>query len=551
MEGGAMGVFSGAINRRSGHKLRSGRALWLDSRAARYGSACVGVALMLLIKLHVPLLGESRPFLLFFGAIMAAGWHGGLGPGLFATLLSAIASDYYFLAPLHSLVLAWQDAFQLLIFCGEGTFMSLLCHSKRRIEETLREREQLNRTILDSLVAHIAVLDPQGEIIAVNAAWEEFARDNDVRDLTYIQPGSNYLETCRRAGDDARSALEGIGAVMSGRSERFVMEYSCHAPSEQRWFLLFATPLPAQKSFRHRFVKRLGSERGANRRGVVISHLDISERYQAELQRLDLLAREKAAREEAEHANRAKDEFLATVSHELRTPLNSILGWCQLLQSDQLDDGMQAQALGVIARSARAQAQLIEDLLDVSRIVSGKIVLETKSLELAPVVSSALETLQPEAQKKSLALEAQLDGEARVLGDARRLQQIMWNLVHNAIKFSPEGGRIDVSLRCLGHCVRLEVRDRGAGIKKEFLPHIFERFRQGEGGSTRRHTGLGLGLSIVLHIVEAHGGTISAHSEGENQGATFVVELPCLSSTPLASTPGADESAPERALSCA
>lgn len=532
-DGGAADIFASSA--------RSISTVWLDSLLTRYGFAALCVALAVIIKLHVPFVRETAPFLFFFGVILAVAWHGGLGPGILATLLSALASKYYFVPPLGTFSFTGAESFQLLIFIGEGAFISLLCQSKRRIEDALFERAQLNRAILDSLVAHIAVLDAKGNILAVNAAWEGFAHQNDARDLACIRPGASYLEACRSGGDSAREAFNGITAVLDGQSEHFVMEYPCHAPGEERWFLLFATPLPAPGRFsNHRIARRQSKLEKSPRRGAVISHVDITQRHRAESERLDLLEREKLARQEAERANNAKDEFLATISHELRTPLSSIVGWCQLLQSGQLEEEMKVKALEVIARSAHTQTQLIEDLLDVARIVSGKLLMDREPLEFALTVGRALETLQPEAQEKLVALEAQLDGDARVLGDTRRLQQVVWNLVHNAIKFSPSGARIEVKLACEQNCVRLEVRDDGAGIEAEFLPQIFERFRQAKTGAPRRQGGLGLGLSIARHIVEEHGGQINAFSEGKNRGAIFVVELPRLPAaeiTPNMSTP--------------
>lgn len=233
------------------------------------------------------------------------------------------------------------------------------------------------------------------------------------------------------------------------------------------------------------------------------------------------------ARHRAEQANRAKDEFLAMVSHELRTPLNAMLGWTRLLRTGDLDPEKRARALDTIERNAQAQAQLIEDLLDISRIVAGKLRLDLVPVHLATLVEGALEAVRPAADAKGVRLLAHVDVAAPPLsGDAHRLQQVVWNLMSNAVKFTPRGGQVEVHAHRRGRVFEIRVEDTGKGISPAFLPHVFEQFRQAEGGTTRAHGGLGLGLTIAKHLVELHGGTIEARSEGEGQGATFAVELP-------------------------
>jgi PAS domain S-box-containing protein len=230
---------------------------------------------------------------------------------------------------------------------------------------------------------------------------------------------------------------------------------------------------------------------------------------------------------EAQTANRLKDEFLATVSHELRTPLNAILGWSQLLRSGTTEAGELEHGLDTIERNARAQAQLIEDLLDISRIITGKLRLDVRPIELAPVVQAAVESVRPAAEAKGVRLQVVLDPKAGpISGDANRLQQVVWNLLVNAIKFTPRDGRVGVSLQRVNSHVEIAVNDTGEGIDPEILPQIFDRFRQADATTTRRHGGLGLGLSIVRHLVELHGGTVHAESAGANQGALLTVKLP-------------------------
>ncbi|HYG81954.1 MAG TPA: PAS domain S-box protein [Pyrinomonadaceae bacterium] len=256
---------------------------------------------------------------------------------------------------------------------------------------------------------------------------------------------------------------------------------------------------------------------------------DITQRQLAEEERAALLLRERAARREAEDANRLKDEFLATLSHELRTPLTAMLGWTKMLRMMDLDEATAAHALETIERNAQAQAQLVEDLLDVSRIITGKLRLEVSPTELVPVVQAAMDAVRPAAAAKSIELRTALDPAAGpVSGDPARLQQVAWNLISNAVKFTARGGRVEVRLERADSHVEFTVSDTGQGIAPEFLPYVFDRFRQADGSTTRMHGGLGLGLAIVRHLVELHGGTVRAESAGAGHGATFKVQLPLL-----------------------
>ena len=254
---------------------------------------------------------------------------------------------------------------------------------------------------------------------------------------------------------------------------------------------------------------------------------EVAERVQAEQERARLLVREQAARAEAEAANRAKDEFLATLSHELRTPLTAILGWSRLIRSGDLPAGTVAGALETVERNAKAQSQLIDDLLDVSRIITGKLRLDSRPVEIAGIISAAVESVRPAADAKNILLKVELEPlPGPLLGDAFRLQQVAWNLLSNAVKFTPDGGRVEVRLRNVDSRVEVTVEDTGQGIDPDFLPHVFDRFRQADGTTTRRHGGLG--LAIARHLVELHGGSIRADSPGEGRGASFSVSLPLL-----------------------
>ena len=261
--------------------------------------------------------------------------------------------------------------------------------------------------------------------------------------------------------------------------------------------------------------------------GAVLSSRDETER----LQLLEKLHEESAEKErlyrEAQELNRIKDEFLATVSHELRTPLQAILGWSRLLREANLDPDRAKHALETIERNAKVQAQLVEEILDASRVVTGKIRLEWNRVDLTMVLTAALENARPTAEARGIRLSCDgTETPVSVTGDAERLQQVVWNLLSNAVKFTPEGGRIDLRLRGEEHAAVVEVEDTGPGIAPEFLPHLFDHFRQADSSTTRRHGGLGLGLAIARHLAELHGGTLEAHSAGLGKGARFVLRLP-------------------------
>jgi signal transduction histidine kinase len=288
-------------------------------------------------------------------------------------------------------------------------------------------------------------------------------------------------------------------------------------------FLTRAALAGANQDLESRVAQRTAELLSSNER----LRAEIEERLRAENEREELLARERVLRGQAEELSRLKDEFLATMSHELRTPLNAIFGWITLLRTRRLDEATQARALETIERNARTQKRLIEDLLDVSRIVSGKITLELGDVVPQRVIEGAIATMQPAARAKEVSI-VPLLGEVTgiVRGDSARLQQVVCNLLSNAIKFTAPGGRIDVELAMGDDQVQISVADTGQGIKREFLPHVFERFRQEDGSISRRHGGLGLGLAIVRHLVDLHSGTVEAVSGGEGCGARFTVKLP-------------------------
>jgi len=293
-----------------------------------------------------------------------------------------------------------------------------------------------------------------------------------------------------------------------------------HAPAIGRWFDAFAS--------------RVGPPENHL---VALVFKDVTERRRIEDERTALLEAEMTARQEAENANRLRDEFLATISHELRTPLTAILGWTQILRTGGLAPDKRARALETIERNAQAQAQLIEELLDVSAIAAGKLRLDVQVVDLHTVVESAIQTVHPAANAKGVRLQATLGADGTVMGDQHRLEQVVWNLLSNAVKFTPRGGRVQVLVERLDSSVEITVADTGRGIADDFQAHVFERFRQADGATTRAVGGLGLGLAIVRQLVELHGGTVSVYSEGEGRGATFTVRLPIAETRARGSEP--------------
>lgn len=314
--------------------------------------------------------------------------------------------------------------------------------------------------------------------------------------------------------DDRQRTREAIEACVNG-GQVYDIEYRTVSPrGEVRW------------------VRATGRTYYAGGRPVRFDGTtqDINDRKRLEEERKDLLDIERAARLETERTSRMKDEFLATLSHELRTPLNAILGWTQLLKHDQANPAILSEAMSVIERNVHLQTQLIEDLLDMSRIISGNVRLNIQQVELSEIINSAMEGVKPTAETKGVKLEKMID---RLVGplsaDPNRLEQVLWNLLTNAIEFTPKGGKVQVLAEVMQSHVEVKVADTGEGISPDFLPYVFERFSQADGSTKRKHRGLGLGLSIVKNLVEMHGGTVRATCRGEGQGATFIVELPMRS----------------------
>jgi PAS domain S-box-containing protein len=376
----------------------------------------------------------------------------------------------------------------------------------KQAEEAVQRNQEQLRLVIDALPVFVGYLDHSKRLRLTNEVYEEWF---DLPPLT--AEGKALSEVF---GEQAFHVAEPhIDLAFAGQRESYDDKLRFFDGSEH--------------DIRATLIPHVGL--AGHVEGVVMVISDVTERKQAENERSRLLAAEKEARTEAEMANRTKDDFLATLSHELRTPLNAILGWAQLMKAGGLPQEEISHGLDTIERNARVQSQLVEDLLDLSRIISGKLRLEMKVVDLPTVLEAALDSVRPAAEARKIQLVPMLDASASpVLGDPARLQQVVWNLLSNAIKFTPAGGRVELQLRRSGSQAEISVNDTGIGVDPEFLPYVFDRLRQADSSSTRRHGGLGLGLSIARHLIESHGGTIRAQSAGKDKGATFTASLPIL-----------------------
>lgn len=378
-------------------------------------------------------------------------------------------------------------------------------HAQKQAEAALRESEERFRTMADTAPVLIWMLGLEKECFYVNKSWLDFTGRTAEQEI-----GDGWTENVHP--DDVAHCLDAFIASFNARRQ-FEMEYRLRrCDGQYRWLLSHGVP---------RFTP------DGEFLGYIGSCIDIEERKQAEQENARLLR-------EAQEASRLKDEFLAVVSHELRTPLNAILGWSHLCNSGDLGADEFPHAMEVIERNARAQAQIVEDILDMARVISGKMRIEIAPFALDELACEVLESVRPAAEAKNIALHTHFAPELPLLpADAGRSRQILWNLLSNAIKFTPKNGQVTVALSQTGDMMELVVSDTGQGIEPNFLPFVFDRFRQADSGTTRRHGGLGLGLSLVRHLVEAHGGSINVRSEGQGLGAVFTVHLPLRAMEPL------------------
>lgn len=491
----------------------------LASSIARYAAAVLLVAVALLVSLLAYPIVRTLPSLLFLAVVVIVTWREGLGPALVATLLSGLAADYFFVPPLYTIELNEDHLARLLTFASVALFISWLNESlkrersraeqqtvearrelfeRTRVEQTLRESEAIARlqheeivSIYRSAPVGLCVLDPDLRIARCN---ERFA------ELIGTPGDSLHGRYLREVFPDLVPPGERLAKLLD-RGEAIVkLEVSADPPAQpdvSRTWVQSWSPLPG----------RNGEVSGIN---VVVEDVTESRRIEQELRR----------------ASRMKDDFLSTLSHELRTPLNAILGWSQMLLNSAVPESAARRALEAINRAAHTQTVLVNDVLDLSRIVSGKMAIRHELVEIARIIEAAVHTVRAQAEAKGVRLTAATGCHARIHGDPDRLQQVVWNLLTNAIKFTPAGGEVTVEAEETAAAVEVRVRDSGPGMSVDFLPYLFEPFSQADSSAAREHGGLGLGLAIVKRVVEMHLGSVRAENLGPGRGAQFTVTLP-------------------------
>jgi PAS domain S-box-containing protein len=478
----------------------------IKSGILRYGLALGTFALLIGISIYIPVVAPALTWLII-AAMIAAAWYLGKGPGLLYALAFEISLVYFstFAQP-FSWKLAVITLNRLILFFSLVLFAS----SRRNAEKKLREQRELLQVTLESIGDAVIATDIDGKINFINPTAEKLTGWTLEEAV-----GRPLEEVFHIVNEETREPVESPFAII--KREGVTVGLANHTALITR----DGAEVPIEDS-----GAPIKDDDG-NVIGAILVFHDVSERRQIEQERERLLKSEQSARGEAESANRLKDEFLATVSHELRTPLNAILGWASMLNRGNLKGENVSNALKIIERNAKAQAEIIGDILDVSRIITGKLQIESKPVELAQIIGAAVDTLHPAADAKSISLAVSIDeNTGSVVGDADRLQQVIWNLVSNAIKFTPSGGQVEVRLAQIDSHAEISVSDSGIGINPNFLPFVFERFRQADSSTTRSGSGLGLGLAIVRHLVELHGGTVRAQSKGEGSGAIFTIKLP-------------------------
>lgn len=451
-----------------------------------------------------PFVDHQVPYLAYIASLIIVTWFFGKAAGMVNLVIAAFAANYFFTEPRHEFTPHGQDWVAMGVFAAIGFGLIWMVGRWKQAERVLQQQLTELRTIFETVPAAIFVTrDPAAVKMDGNKLAAEYSRLPAAANLSKTAPVTERPTTFRvmRSGrelqGDELPLQMAIARGVEVRDYEFDLVYDDGTTRP-----LFGNVAP------------LKGEHGQIR-GAVGAFIDV-----AELRRLQAELRE---------ANRIKDDFLATLSHELRTPLSAIIGWSDMLRREKL--GLQAarQAVESIYRNAQAQSQMVNDVLDVSRIVSGQTRIEMRPVDPIVVLNNALDSVRPTAAAKNVVLMTDFAPvPTLVAGDASRLQQIFWNLLTNAIKFTPAGGEVSVTLRHSDQQLHVKVADTGIGISPEFLPHAFDRFRQSDSSSTRRYSGLGLGLSIVRHLVELHGGTVTAESPGEGKGATFIVSLPAV-----------------------
>jgi PAS domain S-box-containing protein len=470
-----------------------------------YAVALILPVLAALVTFAIAPLRERTPLILFYPAVVNTAVVGGIGPAWLAIAISSAAGLLIFLP--ESELLADNLVNAATFAAVNGVFVSLAgrAHRTAQLERAQREWSQVTlRSIGDAVI----VTDANAQVLMLNPAAEELTgwSEGESAGLPIHKVFQIVNESTRAIVENPIDRVRREGKVVGLANHTILI----HRNGSERPIDDSGAPIFSEDE---RVV------------GAVLVFRDISERRLHEKQRAALLESERAARAEAQSASRAKDEFLAVLSHELRTPLNAIVGWTHLLRTTG-DARIRERALEVIERNARRQARLIEDVLDVSRIVSGQLSFERLPVDLRNLLELVIETIRPQAHDKQIRIDGEAECGGIVIGDPQRLQQVFENLLSNAVKFTPNGGLIEISATREGSMCAVRVRDTGEGMSADFVSHAFDRFQQENSGTARRFGGLGLGLAIVRHLVEMHGGSVTAESDGPGSGSTFTVRLP-------------------------
>jgi signal transduction histidine kinase len=509
------------------------------------------------LALGLAILGEetwgiAAPFSFFLVAVMISSWVGGLGPGLLATFLGIAAADYFTIPPLQAVSFDVGRAAQLGTFIGIALLISSLNDSRRlALAAVNEERAQLEARVAQR-TAELA-----GANADLRAAhWEQQQLLHDlgerVKELTAVNViGTRLLDDRGDPADLLARVVVDIpkawqypeiteARISAGSIEARTQHFE-PTPWMQRAEFLVAGDAPGAIEVAYREARPDASEGPFLLEERNLIDL-LAGMLQAYFERRHAEAEAEAGRREAQSANAAKDDFLATLSHELRTPLNVMLGWTRMLRSGQMSGEAAAKGLEVLERSVHLQTKLIEDLLDISRIITGRLALEKSRVDLVAIAAVAIDSARPAALGQAVHLTASLPPALWIEADPQRIQQVISNLLNNALKFTPAHGSIHVRVEQAGDAATIEVQDTGVGIARDVLPRIFNRFEQGDQSTTRRFGGLGIGLAIVKYFVEQHDGLITASSQGPNHGSCFTITLPLRVGVSPGSVPPAHSS---------